>query len=144
PRGRGVRATAPAVRTAALELDAARVERVLVDLPLAHLLVALGINLPAQLLDELVDRRLHVARRLAGAQRVALEPDRGLCNLVRGDGRIAFHCELDLDARGCMHVPLELRELALRVGPDRVAHLEVLALDVKLHSCLLSPLGSAG
>src|SRR5581483_1605680 len=138
PRGRGVRATAPAVRTAALELDAARVERVLVDLPLAHLLVALGIDLPAQLLDELV------ARRLAGAQRVALEPDRGLCNLVRGDGRIAFHCELDLDARGCMHVPLELRELALRVGPDRVAHLEVLALDVKLHSCLLSPLGSAG
>src|SRR6185312_12441996 len=45
---------------------------VLVDVPLAELLVALVVDLAQQLLGQLVDRRLHVARRLACTQRVAL------------------------------------------------------------------------
>ena len=47
----------------------------LVDLAAADLLVAFVVDLTQQLLSQFVDRRLHVARRLARAQRVSLHPD---------------------------------------------------------------------
>jgi hypothetical protein len=74
-----------------------------------------------------------MSRVASRAQRVALQPYSRLCNLVRRNGRISLDGELELDPRQCMHLLVELGHLALGVAPDRVAHLEVLALDVKLH-----------
>jgi hypothetical protein len=96
-------------------------------------LVAVARDLALELVDELVDRRPHVGRGLAGAQHRAFRPDRGLGHVVGGDRGVALDRELQLDAR-ILELPLELRELPLRIAADRVADLEVPALHVKLHT----------
>ena len=90
-------------------------------------------DLPDELVGELVDRGLHVAGGLARAQRAALEVDGRLGNLRLGDRRVPLDRELDLDLRQLVDAAVELLELPLDIAPDGVVHLEVLALDVKLH-----------
>ena len=90
-------------------------------------------DLTDELVGELVDRGLHVAGGLARTQRAALEVDGCLGNLRLGDRRVPLDRELDLDLRQLVHAAVELLELPLDIAPHGVAHLEVLALDVKLH-----------
>src|SRR5207245_5117779 len=90
-------------------------------------------DLPGELVRQLVDRVLHVARGLAGSQRPALEMDGRLGDLRVGDRRVPLDRELDLDLGQLVDAAVELLELPLDVAPHGVAHLEVLALDVKLH-----------
>jgi hypothetical protein len=52
---------------------------------------------------------------------------------VASDRGIPLDRELDLHARELMDAPVELLELPLGIASDGVVHLEVLALDVKLH-----------
>ena len=49
-----------------------------------------------------------------------------------------FDGELDLDHGGVAELLVELRELLLRVAPNRVADLEIPALDLKSQRVLLS------
>src|SRR4029079_4595517 len=90
PRGQAARAAAPVAGRSPLQIRERGVDvaRVLVDLALRGLLVALLANLAEQLLGQLRDRCLHVACRLARTQRVALEPDRRLGDLVLRDRRV--------------------------------------------------------
>src|SRR5205085_11757783 len=92
-----------------------------------------ALHLPFELVDELVDRRPHVGRRLARAQRRALRPDRRLGDVVRRDRRVALDAELELDLRRIGQLPLELPELVLGVAAHRVADVEVLALHLESH-----------
>ena len=96
-------------------------------------LVVAVVDLAHELVGELVDRGLHVARGLARAQRVALEVDGRLGDLRLGDAGVVLDRQLDLDLRQLVDATVELLELPLYVAPHGVAHLEVLALDVKLH-----------
>src|SRR3979411_2109483 len=85
-------------RRKAIELEvgwgnAVGIERVLVDLALAYFLVALVVHLAEQLLGQLVNRRLHVARRFARTERMTFQPDGRLGNLVRRHGRILLDGE---------------------------------------------------
>src|SRR5690242_19740476 len=90
-------------------------------------------DLPGELVRQLVDRGLHLACGLAGSQRPALEVDGRLGDLRVCNRRIPLDRELDLDLRQLVDAAVELLELPLDVAPHGVAHLEVLALDVKLH-----------
>src|SRR5215216_5921446 len=69
-----------------------------------------------------------VGGRLARAEDRPLRPDRGLGHVVRRDRRVPLDRELELDARRVCELPFELAELLLRVLPDRVGDLDVLAL----------------
>ena len=66
--------------------------------PADRLVVPVG-DLADELVGELVDRRLHVGRRLACAQRRSLEVDGRLGDLRVRDGRVLLHRELELDDR---------------------------------------------
>jgi hypothetical protein len=112
----------------------ARVEGMPVDvLAPRRLLVAIVPDLATQLLGDLVDRRFHVASSLARAQRVPFEPHRRLGDLIRRHRRVPLHRQLHLDTGQLVDLLVDLRELPLRVGTDRLTDLEVLALDLKLH-----------
>ena len=95
--------------------------------------VAVAVDLAFELRDQLVDRGSHVAGRLARAQDGAVGPDRRLRDVVRRDRRILLDGQLELDAR-VGQLTFELAELRLRVAPNRVADLEVLALDLEVAS----------
>src|SRR6185312_15184425 len=62
----------------------------------------------------------------------AARPDGRLGDLARRDRGVPLDGELELDPR-ILQLPFELRELLLRVTPDRIADLEVPALHLKLH-----------
>src|SRR5581483_10414443 len=96
-----------------------------------------GLHLSLELLDETVDRGLHVERRPAGAQRRPLREDRRLGHLALGDRRVSLLGELQLDLCLAGELLRELRELSLGVLADRRRDLHVLALHLKPHSCLL-------
>src|SRR4029077_14229815 len=83
--------------------------------------------------DELVDSGLHVGRGLPRAQRVPLEMDGCLGNLRVGDRRVPLDGQLDLDLGQLVDAAVELVELPLDIAPHGVGHVEVLALDLKLH-----------
>jgi hypothetical protein len=89
-------------------------------------------DLALELGDELVDRCTHVRRGLARTEDGAVRPDRGLGDMVLCDRRVLLHGQLELDTR-VRQLSLQLRELRLRIAPDRVADLEVPALDLELH-----------
>ena len=96
-------------------------------------LLAVAARLALQLLGQLVDRGAHVVGGLAGADDRALRPDRRLGHVACGDRRVLLDGELQLALRLIREVALELAELLLGVGPDRVADLDVLALDLQSH-----------
>src|SRR4029077_2447138 len=96
------------------------------------------LDLSLELAHELVDRRLHVGRRLPGAHNMAARPDGRLGHLVGGNGGIRLLGELQLDPGLVVEDPFELAELALPVAPDRLGDLGVLTLDAKLHVGLRS------
>src|SRR3712207_4258788 len=99
-------------------------------------LLAVALDLPLELVDELVDRRLVVGGSLSGAQNRSLRPDRRLRYVVGRDRRIPLDGELELHPRGVRQLALELAELLLRVLPDRVRDLDVLALHLESHQDL--------
>src|SRR5688500_6704811 len=100
---------------------------------LAAALLAVPLDLALELLDQLVDRRLIRGRRLARTQGRTLRPDRGLRNVVVRDRRVVLERELQLDLGRIGELPLELADLLLGVSPDRIADLDVSALDLKSH-----------
>jgi hypothetical protein len=111
--------------------------------PLGSTLAAVALDLPFELLDELVDRGAHVRRRLPRSEHGAAGPDGRLRHVVRGDRGIAFDRELELDP-GVVELALELCELLFGIAADRVADLEVPALHLELHRLSLDAgLGSA-
>src|SRR5262249_23680072 len=87
---------------------------------------ALTRALPPQPVDALV------RGRRSRAEDRAVRPDRRLGDVVLRDRRVPLDGQLELDAR-VRELPLELRELRLGIAPDRVADLEVPALDLELH-----------
>ena len=53
--------------------------------------------------------------------------------MVVRDRRVLLDRQLELDLRRVGQLALELAELLLRIGPDRVADLDVLAFDLQAH-----------
>src|SRR5436190_5136498 len=104
-----------------------------ISVPAVLPLLAVARDLPLELVHQQVDRRAHVARGFLRAQHRTFRPDRRLRDMVRGDRGILLDGELELDARRIGELPIETAELLLRVGPDRLAHLDVLALHLQAH-----------
>src|SRR5581483_5962687 len=96
-------------------------------------LLAIALHLALELVGELVDRRLHVGRGLARAQRRALREDRRLGDVAVRDRGVALLGELDLDLGLVGELLLELPELPLGVLADRLGDLHVLSLHLKPH-----------
>src|SRR4051812_45251555 len=92
-------------------------------------LVLVLLHLAHQLLGEAVDRGAHVARRLASAQRVAFREYGRLRHLVLADRRVLLGAQLELDLDEVGELLVKLAQLLLRIGADRVADLDVLALQ---------------
>src|SRR5947207_6505496 len=99
----------------------------------AAALRAVVLHLAQQLVGQLIDRGLHVRRRLARAQRRALRPDGRLGDLVGRDRRIALDAELELHLRQGMQLTIELAQLFLGIPADRIADVDVLALHLESH-----------
>src|SRR4029079_18991255 len=99
----------------------------------ASALLAIAGDLAFELVGEQVDRRAHVGRTLLGAQRRPFRPDRRFGDDLVRDRRVPLHSQLELDPRRVRQLALELPELLLRIGPNRVADLDVLAFDLQAH-----------
>ena len=91
------------------------------------------LHLTLELVHELVDRGLERVRGLSRAQGRSLRPDRGLRDVIVRDRRVVLERQLELDLRGIRKLLLELAELLLCVSPNRLADLDVSALDLESH-----------
>src|SRR4051812_7169042 len=96
-------------------------------------LVLVLLHFAHQLLREAVDRSTHVARRFARTQRVAFREDRRLRDLVLADRRVLLGAQLELDLYEVGELLVELAQLLFRIAADRVADLDVLALQLETH-----------
>src|SRR3954469_1348827 len=96
-------------------------------------LVAVALDLPAELVGDQVDRVVEVARGVLGPQRDALEVQRRLGHLALGVGRIALLEDLDLEDRQLAHLLGDLVEAAGDVLAQLVGDRKVAPLDLDLH-----------
>src|SRR5262249_18340415 len=87
-----------------------------------HPAVVEVLDLAHELVDDLVDRGLHVGRGLSGAQCVSLEVNGRLGHLRVGNRRVPFDGELDLDLSQIVDAAVELVELPLDIAPHRIVH----------------------
>src|SRR5207248_9494208 len=113
--------------------------RAVVARPGAPTLLTVARDLALELVDELVDRRLHVVGGLACSERRTLGPDRPLGDVARRDRRVPLDAQLDLHLGRVGELPLELAELLLGIAADRLADLEVLAFHLEPHAFSFSP-----
>src|SRR3954453_21249730 len=90
-----------------------------------------------QILRQQVDRVGHVVRALAGADRGALEVQRGLGHAALADRGVALLLELDLHLRKGRELAPYLRELLLDSLLELVADRQVAPLDLDAHAALL-------
>src|SRR5829696_2149500 len=99
----------------------------------AAALVAVALDLAAELLGDEVDGVVQVAGGVLGAQRDALEVEGRLGHLVVGVGRVALLADLDLQHRELAHLLGDLVEAAGDVLAQLVGDGKVAPLDLDLH-----------
>ena len=88
--------------------------------------------LPLELVGDQVDRGVHVGRALPGPQDQPLRPDRHLCHLTLHDRRVVLDGELELAPALVRQSLRQLAQLPLGIGEQRVGHVLVSALHLKL------------
>src|SRR5215211_2184196 len=96
-------------------------------------LVAVPLDLAAELLGDEVDGVVQVAGGVLRAQRDALEVERRLGHLVVGVGRVALLADLDLQHRQLAHLLGDLVEATGHVLAQLVGDRKVAPLDLDLH-----------
>src|SRR3954452_8383695 len=96
-------------------------------------LVAVALDLPAELVGDQVDRMVEVAGGILGPQRDALEVQGRLGHLALGIGRVALLGQLDLEDRQLAHLLGDLLEAAGDVLAQLVGDRKVAPLDLDLH-----------
>src|SRR4051794_22921229 len=96
-------------------------------------LVAVALDLAAELVGDEVDRVVEVARGVLGPEGDALEVQRGLGHLALGVGRVAFLEDLDLEDGQLAHLLGDLVEAAGDVLAQLVGDRKVAPLDLDLH-----------
>src|SRR5215213_9816276 len=102
-------------------------------LPAPAPLVAVTLDLAAQLVGHEVDRVVEVAGGVLGPQRDALEVQRRLGDLALGVGGVALLGDLDLEDRQLAHLLGDLVEAAGDVLAQLVGDRKVAPLDLDLH-----------
>ena len=95
-------------------------------------LVAVALDLPLELVEQLVDRSLVGRRRLARDEVRALGVDDRLDRVVVGDRRVVLARERDLDQRQVVEAAIELRQLRLRVLPRGLARVVVTGGELRV------------
>src|SRR3954449_12006684 len=96
-------------------------------------LVAVALDLAAELVGDEVDRVVELTGGVLGPQRDALEVQRRLGHLALGVGRIALLEDLDLEDRQLAHLLGDLVEAAGDVLAQLVGDRKVAPLDLDLH-----------
>src|SRR3954468_20824330 len=96
-------------------------------------LVAVALDLAAELVGDEVDRVVELTGGVLGPQRDALEVQRRLGHLALGVGRIALLEDLDLEDRQLAHLLGDLLEAAGDVLAQLLGDRKVAPLDLDLH-----------
>ena len=90
-------------------------------------------GLPLDLVHHGVERGLVRGARRAALERLAVDDERDVRDVRVGRAAVRLVRQLDESVRAVIEEPLEAGELALRVLPDPVRDLEVLAPDDRPH-----------
>src|SRR3954466_15268155 len=97
-------------------------------------LLAVPLDLPAQVLRDLVDRVQDLGRRLPGPQRRSPQVERRLDDLGIGDARVLLLGQLDLEHRVLRNLPPDAVKPLLHVAAKLVGNLPVPSPDLDPHA----------